>query len=201
MTNRATTVWWVNRSSIIIRLQLLLTILCLLNAPVILSAREANTQDDVLSKVTIGLLAHDPGRLWSWTRREDGVVFHVDLVFNSLNFPLYSGTIRPNAGWNISSTGATSSIFGGCLWERTFENGLYISTGIGLALHDGELGYDKSDRKALGSRVLLRIPFEIGYRLTNKYGVSFFYEHKSNGFLFEDNEGLDEIGIRISYFY
>lgn len=178
----------------------LVLVALLLNTPTA-SARDSNGKTETLHRVTAGILVHDPGRLWSWTRRENGVVFHLDLIFNSLNIPFYSGTIRPNAGCNLSSTGATSSIYGGCLWERTFENGLYISTGFNLALHNGELTHSRNDRKALGSRVLLRLPLEIGHRLTEKYGVAVFFEHKSNGFLFEDNEGLDEIGIRLSYFY
>jgi hypothetical protein len=45
------------------------------------------------------------------------------------------------------------------------------------------------DAKALGSRVLFHIPIEIGYRFGVHSSLSVYFEHTSNAFIVEPNEG------------
>ena len=49
--------------------------------------------------------------------------------------------------------------------------------------------------KVLGSRILFRIPIEIGFLFAKHHGVSIMFAHVSNAYLAEPNEGLDRIGI------
>jgi lipid A 3-O-deacylase len=56
-----------------------------------------------------------------------------------------------------------------------------------------------ADEKALGSRVLFHIPLEVGYRLDLHNSISAHFEHMSNAYTVDPNEGLDRIGVRYGY--
>jgi hypothetical protein len=75
----------------------------------------------------------------------------------------------------------------------------FFGLGLGAAIHDGNLDPTEPDRKALGSRVLFHIPFELGYRFDERQSISVYFEHTSNGNLADHNEALDNIGIRYGY--
>ncbi|MCG6910103.1 MAG: acyloxyacyl hydrolase [Deltaproteobacteria bacterium] len=68
-----------------------------------------------------------------------------------------------------------------------------------MALHDGELETNGEDKKALGSRLLFRIPVELGLFITDHHGLSIMLDHVSNAYLASPNEGLDTIGFRYTY--
>ena len=70
--------------------------------------------------------------------------------------------------------------------------------GLGLAAHDGKLE-NSDDKKELGSRILFRIPIEIGLLFTLHQGVSIMFDHVSNAYLADPNEGLDTVGLRYTY--
>jgi hypothetical protein len=69
--------------------------------------------------------------------------------------------------------------------------GSFFSTGLGLALHDGERDTDSPADKSLGSRVLFRIPIEIGYAHQPPPSDSLAFDHVSNAGLASPNEGMD----------
>ncbi|MGD9261841.1 MAG: acyloxyacyl hydrolase, partial [Desulfobacterales bacterium] len=75
----------------------------------------------------------------------------------------------------------------------------FFNTGIGLALHNGELDTSDSDKKSLGTRLLFRIPFEFGYQLTRHHSLSLMFDHISNAYLANENEGMDTLGLRYGY--
>ena len=81
------------------------------------------------------------------------------------------------------------------MWLSTALQGL----GLGAAIHGGNLNPTEPDRKALGSRVLFHIPFELGYRWDDHQSLSVYFEHTSNGNTARYNEALDNIGIRYGY--
>lgn len=68
-------------------------------------------------------------------------------------------------------------------------------------MHDGELRTRRRGKKALGSRVLLRIPIEFGYQLTEHHRLSLMFAHVSNADLADPNQGLDTLGIRYGYWF
>ncbi|MGD9013229.1 MAG: acyloxyacyl hydrolase, partial [Desulfobacterales bacterium] len=95
--------------------------------------------------------------------------------------------------------GDTSKIYSGFLWERLWPSGLFLNLGLGLAAHDGKIETNDDNRKELGSRILFRIPVEIGLLFTEHHGLSIMFDHVSNAYLAEPNEGLDNLGIRYTY--
>lgn len=83
-------------------------------------------------------------------------------------------------------------------WQYDFAAGPFVAGSLGLAIHDGELDTERSDRKALGGRVLFRESVEIGYRFgeAHRHAVSVMLSHISNAGIYERNEGMDTIAAR-----
>jgi lipid A 3-O-deacylase len=150
-------------------------------------------------RMFFGVLAHDVDGLWSGTRKEDGVDINGEIVFCRTGISVLAGTLRPNLGLSFNSQGDTSKFYGGVLWEINTKHGLFFASGLGAAVHNGELDTDDKDKKSLGSRVLFRIPFEVGYQITARHSLSLLFDHVSNAGLASSNEGLDTIGIRYGY--
>jgi hypothetical protein len=150
-----------------------------------------------LNEIRTGILAHDVP-MWSRITEEGGVDFNAELIFGYPEYPLFSGTLRTNLGFSLNSQGDTSKVYAGLLWGYVWDSGLFIDLGAGLAAHDGKLD-NREDRKQLGSRILFRIPFEIGLLFGGRHGVSIMFDHVSNAYLARPNEGLDTIGVRYSY--
>jgi lipid A 3-O-deacylase len=147
----------------------------------------------------IGLQAHDVNGLWSGSRAEGGFDVNAELVFNRPGFFLWQGRILPNLGVTVNNQGDTSTLYGGVIWEFVSKAGFFFNTGLGLAVHNGELETDEDQKKALGSRVLFRIPVEIGATFGKRHRIAFMFAHISNAYLAEPNEGLDVAGVRYGF--
>ena len=151
-----------------------------------------------LSAIRVGLLAHDVS-IWSLSRKEGGGDFNTEFIFIWPNYSLSGGKIRSNLGGSLNNRGDTSKIYSGFLWEYISQSGLFFNSGIGIAVHNGELETDNDDKKELGSRILFRIPIEIGLLFSQHHGLSIMFDHVSNAYLAEPNHGLDTLGIRYTY--
>ena len=163
------------------------------------SAKDQNAKG-VLHDIRLGVLAHDVDNLWSGHRREEGVDFNVEVVFNRPLLEVLSGIVRPNLGISINDQGDTSKVYGGIYWEVTGRS-LFFGLGLGAAWHNGELETRDPAKKSLGSRILFRIPLEFGLTLYGPHRISIMFDHVSNGYLASPNEGLDTLGLRYSYLF
>lgn len=161
----------------------------------------AGAQEPLIREVKIGLLNHDVDGLWSGFNRESGADVNVELVIGR-GVDLFGGKIRPALGASVNTTGDTSKAYLDLRWDRDFDSGVFdgvfIGIGVGAAVHDGELGRARG-RKALGSRVLFHIPFEVGFRPYENVAVSLYFDHVSNAYLADENEGMDTLGVRLGY--
>ena len=152
-----------------------------------------------ISELKIGALWHDPGDLWSGFRREpESVDINVEaLLAPSVAF--LGGRIRPAIGGSINTDGGTSKGYIDARWEIETPSGIFFALGLGAAIHDGNIDPIDPGKKALGSRVLFHIPAEIGWRFDGHNSVSIYFEHISNGYTQDSNEGLDSLGARYGY--
>lgn len=167
-----------------------------------LHAQDSSAQDSVpgiLYGIRIGLLAHDVGGLWSHSRAEAGVDVNAEIVFSQPRLRLWQGLILPNMGVSINSRHDTSKAYAGLLWEWVFGNGFFVNSGGGLAVHNGQLESDDSNKKQLGSRVLFRVPIEFGFTIRERHRISILFDHVSNAYLATPNEGMDTIGVRYGF--
>jgi hypothetical protein len=144
-----------------------------------------------------GVLAHDVPDLWAGFNLESGVDINVEVLLGR-GLPVLGGTLRPALGASINTEGYTSRAYLDARWEIEVSR-VFFGLGLGAAVHDGEIGPDKPDMKALGSRVLFHIPLELGYRIDDRNSVSVYFEHTSNCNTARYNEGLDAIGVRWGY--
>ncbi len=155
--------------------------------------------DGLVHELKAGILAHDVPDLWSGFRLEDNAAdLNLEVSF-SPTLPFLFGVLRPAIGASINTRGDTSHAYLDARWEIELSPRLFLATGLGAAIHDGETGPVAPDKKALGSRVLFHIPIELGVRLDGRNSLSVYFEHISNGYTQDFNEGLDRIGVRYGY--
>lgn len=151
------------------------------------------------AEIRFGLAAHDMDGLWSGSSKENGPDVCVEAIFDRSLFELFYATARPTLGVGLNTRGDTSKVYGGFMlqWESAWS--ILFSTGIGLALHNGECDTNRVDRKSLGSRVLFRVPIEIGYAIDRHHRIVVAFDHVSNAGLASPNEGLDTLGLFYGY--
>jgi hypothetical protein len=173
-------------------------ILCAAVVLALLAAAPAEA-GSLVNELKLGVLDHDVPDLWSGFRAEPN---SVDINIEALLSPsvlFLGGTVRPAIGGSINTEGATSHAYIDARWQYETPSGIFFGLGLGAAVHDGQLELEHLDQKALGSRVLFHIPVEIGYRLDAHNSLSAYFEHTSNAYTVDPNEGLDRLGIRYGY--
>jgi lipid A 3-O-deacylase len=145
-----------------------------------------------------GVLVHDVDNLWSGFSRENGFDINAEAIFSpSVN--ILGGDLRPALGASLSTSSDTSKVYLDARWEYGVDNGLFFAFGVGVAAHNGEQHLVNNDRKALGSQILFHIPIEVGYHIDNHHGISVYFDHVSNAYTQDENEGLDTLGLRYGY--
>jgi len=152
----------------------------------------------LLNEVKFGVLHHDTDGLWSGFNRESGVDINVEAIF-SPSYDILGGKIRPAVGASINTSSDTSKLYGGLRWQYEDASGLFFGLGVGAAVHNGDTDLKSADRKALGSKLLFHIPIEIGYRMDDKHALSVYFDHVSNAYTQDANEGMDTLGLRYGY--
>lgn len=149
-------------------------------------------------EIRAGVLVHDVPNLWSGFRLESGVDLNGEVLFGG-GLAVLGGRLRPAIGASVNANGFTSKAYVDARWEIEGPAGIFFGVGLGAAVHNGKLDPTEIDRKALGSRVLFHIPFEVGLRFDERRSLSIYFEHVSNAWLADHNEGLDAIGVRYGY--
>lgn len=153
----------------------------------------------LVREIKAGVLAHDVPNLWSSFQLEGNAPdINVEVIL-SPSMPFLWGSISPAIGASVNTGGDTSHAYIDARWQIEGPSGLFFGLGVGAAIHDGETDPVALDKKALGSRVLFHIPFEIGIRLDAHNSLSAYFEHTSNANLADFNEGMDRLGIRYGY--
>jgi len=153
---------------------------------------------DIVSEVRGGVYAHDID-FWSF-HREDGVDVNGEVLFVSPSFLDVLWAPRPHLGATVNTSGNTSHAYGGLTWELPiFSTDFFVDGNLGLSVNNGRRDTDDPDRKSLGSPVLFRLGAALGYNLTEQVNVSIQYEHMSNAYLANENEGMDNVGLRLGY--
>jgi len=170
------------------------------------------TRINTVWEVRPGLSNHDMQTTSDpFDQEEGGMDVHFEVVSPSLigTVPDFVLNPRLHTGLSVNTEGETSRVYGGLTWEFGLTDRLAFEFGFGLGVHDGELDQPRDPltfaeiddgRPALGSRVLFREEFAFSYKITPATRVILFYEHYSNGGIFDDrNEGLDQAGIKVGF--
>jgi len=153
----------------------------------------------LFSELRLGLLAHDIDAVSF--NREKGWDVNAEVLFHSLDIGLIRiiGSPFPHIGATLNTQGDTSKVYAGLTWRWPLPEKFFIEAMLGGAIHNGRLDLETEDRKALGSRVLFRLGAGVGYQISEHVNISLIFDHISNAYLKEENEGLDTLGIRVGY--
>ena len=165
-------------------------------------ADDDNAKQPLISEVRTGLLVHDVSGFWSGSHEESGVDFNFELYFRAFDRKLLDGIVRPSIGASINNQGDTSHYYTDLIWEKRLDNGLFFGIGLGVAWHDGEkeVPFDQ-DRKQLGSRFQFHVPIDVGFTIQGRHRLALSFQHLSNAGLYDENEGLDTLGLRYSILF
>ena len=160
------------------------------------------TAQDIVSEARIGVLRHDIDFLGD--SLEPGQDINAELLFASPGFLDLAFSPRPHLGVSVNTEGATSQLYAGLTWtirapHRGLLGRLWFSPFLGGTVHNGELRSLDPEEKSLGSRVLFRLGGEIGVDVTQRISVSVVYDHASNANLADENEGLNNVGVRVGW--
>ncbi|MCC7271077.1 MAG: acyloxyacyl hydrolase [Alphaproteobacteria bacterium] len=157
----------------------------------------APAEAQLVSELKVGGAYHDPPIFGPRNERK-GFDINGEVLFTSPGFLSFLWSPRPHVGLQVNTAGLTNQAYAGLTWQYDFDAGPFIAGSLGLAVHDGELDSDRTDRKSLGGRVLFRESIEVGFRFgeERRHSLSLMLSHVSNAGIYERNEGMDTIAAR-----
>ena len=142
----------------------------------------------------IGVTQHDFDNKFGH-RHEKGQNIIAEYLFNKM--PNYLRAF-PHIGASINNKGFTSNIYTGLTWQFDLKNLVVIEASLGASLTNGEIQTTKK-RRALGSKLMFRESFSVGYLIDRPHSVAIMIDHISNADIRKPNPGLTDIGIRYGY--
>jgi hypothetical protein len=166
------------------------------------AAAPADAQDGlgIVHSFAGGVLAHDRGVFSS--NDEDGVDINLEIQFvePGADWWRFIGSPRPRIGGNINTSGDTSLGYAGLYWDYYVLDEVFLAGGLGASVHNGEID-EAPGEKELGSRVLFHLAAELGWRFAEQHALSIYADHSSNANLADENEGLENVGVRYHFFF
>jgi hypothetical protein len=173
----------------------------------------SRAQNITYSELKFGIWAHDPTILKG---RETGVDINPEVIFASpvtddmlANMPpwlIWALQPRPTIGAAFNTAGDTDQFYAGATWSWMLVHNL-INPGDGINFsfffgpggNDGQLHNGTATRKALGSHILFREAFEVGYQINPTWEISVYLDHISNGGLDKENQSINDLGARVGF--
>lgn len=140
--------------------------------------------------------------------KEDGAGVNAEVLFASPYFLHGVGAPRPHIGVMVATDpDATSQVYAGLEWKANISRRFFVAGSVGGAVHNGETDtFDPAvdlprldETLFLGCPVLFRLAADVGVEITEKIAASITWSHISNAGLCDDNEGLDNLGVRVGY--
>lgn len=157
--------------------------------------------DSLINEIRIGIMQHDVATRAK--KHEDGHDFNSEFFFRSPSAKLMSllGSPRPSVGISVNNRNDTSQFYTGLNWDVRFIDRLFLSVGVGGAIHNGALQSTDPERQRLGSRALFRAAVAAGFNFNKRMNLSVLFDHVSNGRLAYPNNGLEKLGVQFGYSY
>ncbi len=173
----------------------------------------AQAQNITGAEVVLGVLDHDTRLLEG---REKGIDINPEVIFwspvtddmiaNAPGWLHWALQPRPTIGGDINTAGETDQAYIGATWswylkQNVFNpgDGIVLDYFFGPGFNDGQIANGNSQRKALGSHVLFREAFDLGYQINPTWVISAHIDHISNGGLAKENQSINDLGIRLGY--
>ena len=157
-----------------------------------------------VDELRVGVVAQGAGPVAP--SKEQGVGINLEALFRSPDFLAVVGSPRPHIGASIAADSeATSQIYAGLEWRAILANRFILAAAAGGAVHNGETArFDpildasrRTNTQFLGCRALFRVGLDAGVRVTERLSLLAHWDHISNAGLCDENEGLDNAGLRL----
>tara|TARA_Y100001960_G_C14766853_1_gene877497 strand:- start:2578 stop:3060 length:483 start_codon:yes stop_codon:yes gene_type:complete len=156
----------------------------------------------------VGILKHAVSVIGN-TTKETGLDGNLEFLWNSPDWLKFLWTPQPHLGFSFNgSSNNTDVAYTGLSWEKIIWRSAFLNFSFGLALHNGKLSYnpdvpfpsDYNRHREFGCRVVFRESFEAGWKLPKEQSLSIMWSHYSHaGLCGDQNEGLDNLGVRYGY--
>lgn len=152
-----------------------------------------------------GVLKHDVGLFSS--DRQEGIDLNLEYQFPTPDVLRFIGSPRPHVGTVLAThSDSIHQFYTGLSWNYNFLGNVFVSGHLGGVVHTADtlkdpgptVVRDPSDRY-LGCRVLYRLAAGLGYQVTDDFNVELYADHISNANLCDNNQGLENAGIRFGY--
>lgn len=150
-----------------------------------------------LSEVRLGAMVHDYGPFSS--REEDGADINAEILFASPAFLDVVWAPRPHIGGHYHTEDDTHQVYAGLTWTFELWQGVFFDFSTGGVYHTGQTDDEDPELKALGCPVLFRQAVDLGYRFDEAHALMVHFSHISNANLCDENEGLENVGVRYGY--
>jgi len=161
---------------------------------------EPETHPPFISQFRGGILAHNIGPIGD--NEEHGTDVNMEIHFQSPKLLHPIGEPEPYVGTTINTSGDTSFLYAGFMWDFDITESFFASLGLGMTVHNGNSGVvDEGDGlTTLGCWWLFRESLEFGYKLDKQLAIGLLWDHVSHGELCSDrNSGMDNMGLRLHY--
>lgn len=170
-----------------------------------------HAQNVTYNEFRFGVLDHDAHFLGG---KEKGIDINPEINLQSPVSDAWAATMplwlrwavqpRPTIGGEINTSHYTNQAYVGANWAWRLASNI-LSPGDGIILgyffgpgfNDGLIASSHPDRKALGSHVLFREAFDLGYEFIPGWQISAFIDHVSNGGLAKQNQSINDVGARL----
>jgi hypothetical protein len=173
----------------------------------------SHAQNVTYTEVKLGIWDHDVHFLGG---KEDGADINPELIWQSpitddmiANAPgwlYWTLQPRPTIGAAINTAGNTDQYYVGATWSWMLvhnilnpDDGIVLGYFFGPGFNDGEIRASNDARKSLGSHVLFREAFDLGYQINPTWEISTYIDHISNGGLAKENQSINDVGLRLGY--
>jgi len=184
---------------------------CLAAIISLFAAAKSDAQNLTYGEFKFGILAHDVHFLGG---KEHGVDLNPEIIFASPVSDAWAASVpaylrwmvqpRPTIGGEINTAGFTNQAYVGANWSWLLAanvlrpgDGIALGYFFGPGFNDGDIIAKAPNRKSLGSHVLFREAFDLGYLINPVYQVSAFIDHVSNGGLAKQNQSINDVGVRL----
>lgn len=151
-------------------------------------------QNTYAQEIKIGILQHDFDTKLGH-RHEKGQNITVEYLFDKMQNYLRA---LPHIGASINNKGYTSNIYSGLTLQFDIKDFIVIEATLGASINNAERLKPKKKR-ALGSKLLFRESFSVGYLINKTHSVSIMIDHISSADIRKPNPGLTDIGIRYGF--
>ncbi len=145
-------------------------------------------------EIKFGLMQHDFDTKFGH-RHEKGQNIIVEYLFDKMQNYLRA---FPHIGASINNRGFTSNIYTGLTWQFDIKDVIVVEATLGASINNAER-LETKKKRALGSKLLFRESFSVGYLINKTHSVSIMIDHISSADIRKPNPGLTDIGIRYGF--